>query len=375
VDSIIETALADRAAPGAALAIGRHGRLVRLRGYGRLDYRPRFAAATDSSLWDLASLTKVIGTTTAAMMLVQDGSLELDAPVARYLPEWNGAPGKDAVTVRNLLSHNAGLPPFKPFWRDTRGKAAYLTKIGALPLDYKPGTQMVYSDLGLITTGLIVERITGRSIDDFLKARLFQPLGLHETMYNPLGPPRMPEDTAGSRRGFDPAIFARIAPTEVDTIFRKEHVHGYVHDENAFALGGVAGHAGLFSSARDLAAFAQMLLNGGFYNGRRILSPDVIETFRKRQENAGTRALGWDTPGTCSDAVSSGNYFTLNSIGHTGFTGTSIWIDFERDVFVVLLTNRVNPTRENQKQTPLRRAVADAVQQAIVDMPVSRRCS
>jgi CubicO group peptidase (beta-lactamase class C family) len=170
-------------------------------------------------------------------------------------------------------------------------------------------------------------------------------------------------------------MLSRIAPTEIDTVFRKQHVHGYVHDENAFALGGVAGHAGLFSSARDLAAFAQMLLNGGFYNGRRILSPDVIDLFRKRQNDYSTRALGWDTPGTCSDAVSSGNYFTTNSIGHTGFTGTSIWIDFERDVFVVLLTNRVNPKRENQKQTPLRRAVADAVQQAITDMPVSRRCS
>ena len=372
VDSIIEAAIADRAAPGAALAVGRHGRLVRLSAYGELDYRPGFATVTDSALFDLASLTKVVATTTAAMILVQDGLLELDAPVARYLPEWDGAAGKEPVTVRNLLAHNAGLPPFKPFWRDTRGRGGYLRSIGALPLEYKPGTQSVYSDIGLITTAFIVERITGRAIDDFLRERLFQPLGLRETMYNPVGPPSGPPNS-GLR--YDSTMFSRIAPTEIDTVFRKQHVHGFVHDENAFAIGGVAGHAGLFSSARDLAAFAQMLLNGGFYNGRRILAPEVIDMFRKRQNDYSTRALGWDTPGTCSDAVSSGNYFTLNSIGHTGFTGTSIWIDFERDVFVVLLTNRVNPTRANQKQTPLRRAVADAVQQAITDVPVGRRCS
>jgi CubicO group peptidase (beta-lactamase class C family) len=165
-------------------------------------------------------------------------------------------------------------------------------------------------------------------------------------------------------------LLARIAPTEVDTLFRKQHMHGRVHDENAFAFGGVAGHAGLFSSARDLARFAQMLLNGGYFGGRRVLSPEIIEQFTRRQSAASSRALGWDTPAEHSSA---GDYFSERAFGHTGFTGTSMWLDPERDVFVILLTNRVNPTRENQRHVPLRRALSDAVNQAITDMPLVKR--
>ncbi|HSL70306.1 MAG TPA: serine hydrolase [Longimicrobiales bacterium] len=358
VDSIIEAALADHASPGAALAIGRHGRLVRLRGYGKVDYRTGFGAVTDSSLYDLASLTKVVGTTTAAMMLVQDSLLDLDAPVKQYLPEWAGSPAKDSVTIRHLLTHSAGLPPFRPFWRDARGRQEFLDRIAALPLDYAPGTRMVYSDIGLITIGLVVERITGQTLDRFLASRLFEPLHMREMRFNP---------------GADRELLPRIAPTERDTVFRKEHVHGRVHDENAFAMGGVAGHAGLFSSARDLAAFAQMLLNRGFHGDRRILSSAVIDTFRRRQNSLSTRALGWDTPGACGLGTAAGDYFSAASIGHTGFTGTSLWIDFDRDLFVVLLTNRVNPTRENQKHVALRRAVHDVVQLALRDPNVTVR--
>jgi beta-N-acetylhexosaminidase len=382
VDSIITAALANSASPGAALAIGRHGRLVRLRGFGRLDYRPGFAAVTDSSLYDVASLTKVVATTSAAMLLVQEGRLDLDARVSRYLPEWSGAPIKDSVTVRHLLTHTAGLPAFRPFWSQARGKQEYLQRITALPLDYTPGTRMVYSDLGLITVGFIIERLTGRELDDFVRERVFAPLGMRESMFNPLAqlvarattaaggpPPRVAQrgDTAAND------LLPRIAPTEIDTLFRKQHMHGRVHDENAFAMGGVSGHAGLFSSARDLAAFAQMLLNGGFYAGRRVLAPETIDLFRARQNDFSSRALGWDTPAACGLGTAGGDYFSAESIGHTGFTGTSLWIDFERDLFVVLLTNRVNPGRENQKHVPLRRAVHDAVQQALVDPVVPAR--
>jgi CubicO group peptidase (beta-lactamase class C family) len=163
---------------------------------------------------------------------------------------------------------------------------------------------------------------------------------------------------------------ARIAPTEIDTTFRMAHVHGRVHDENAFALGGVAGHAGLFSSARDLAVFAQMLLGGGSYGGQRLIDEKVVREFTRRQSDLSSRALGWDTP---SERSSAGDWFTAASFGHTGFTGTSIWMDPERDVFVVLLTNRVDPTRDNQRHIALRRDLADAVQKAITDMPVSIR--
>jgi CubicO group peptidase (beta-lactamase class C family) len=166
------------------------------------------------------------------------------------------------------------------------------------------------------------------------------------------------------------SLFPRIAPTEVDTLFRRQHMHGRVHDENAFAIGGVSGHAGLFSSARDLARFAQMMLNGGVLDGKRILSAQTIAMFTRRQGEASSRALGWDTPARNSSA---GDYFTPSAFGHTGFTGTSMWMDPERDVFIVLLTNRVNPTRENQKHVPLRRAISDAVNLSITDRPAVKR--
>ena len=308
VDEIIEAALADRTAPGAALAIGRHGKLVRLRGFGRLDYRPGFAPVTDSSIYDLASLTKVVATTSAALLLVQDGLLQLDAPVNQYLPEWTGSLEKERVTVRHLLTHTAGLPPFLPLWQSASGKEAYFSRLAALALDYVPGTRMVYSDLGLMLVGFIAERLSGQPIDDFLHERLFDPLELQETLYNPLaqtlanvatGNPAAPSRHAEHGDREPSALLPRIAPTEIDTLFRKQHMHGRVHDENAFAAGGVAGHAGLFSSARDLAAFAQMLLNRGFYGDSRIFSAATVDALRTRQNTFSSRALGWDSPAAC----------------------------------------------------------------------------
>ena len=380
VDSIIEAAVADRATPGAALAIGRHGRLVRLKGFGKLDYRPGFGEVTDSSLYDVASLTKVIGTTSAAMLLVQDGLLDLNAPVKQYLPEWTGTPAKEAVTVRQLMTHTAGLPSGLPLWRTAQGKEQFLAGIAPVALTYEPGTQMIYSDLGLMLVGFMVERLSGRGLDDLLRDRVFNPLGLRETLYNPLlqslasattGSTTPPSRSNASTESS--VLMPRIAPTEVDTLFRRQHMHGRVHDENAFAAGGVIGHAGLFSSARDLAAFAQMLLNHGFYAGERVLWVETVDSLRQKQNTYSSRAIGWDTPAACGNGTAGGDFFSPQSIGHTGFTGTSVWIDFERDLFVVLLTNRVNPTRNNQKHVPLRRAVHDAAQQAIVDMPVTPR--
>lgn len=336
IDSIINAAIADRATPGAALAIVHRGRLLKLQGYGRLDYRSGFDAVTDSSLYDLASLTKVIGTTTAAMILADEGKLDINAPISRYLPEFLDHPDKTNIKVRNLLLHNAGFRAFAPLYRTATGREQYLKGILDLPLDYQTGARMVYSDFSMITLALAIERLSGQPIDQFLQQRVFGPLGMRDTRYNP-----------------DPSLLRRIAPTEIDTIFRKTHVHGVVHDENAFAIGGVSGHAGLFSSARDLAKFGQMLLNGGYYGGRRYISPATVSQFTKRQGEQSSRGLGWDTDG--------------NKFGHTGFTGTSIWADPENQVLIVLLTNRVNPTRDNQKIAPLRRAVADAVANSIRD--------
>ena len=367
LDSLISAALADGAAPGAAIVVGRHGQIVHLAAYGRIDSAAAAPAVTDSTMFDLASLTKVVATTTAAMILEEEGLLELDRPVREYLPELN-APDKERITVKHLLAHNGGFISGSALWRDPRGPTAYLSIINERPLAYQPGDSSIYSDWDLILTGMIVERITGGPLDVFLKERVWNQLGLRETGFNPLATDRLPAG-AHCTEAYRPdhPLLPRIAATEIDTLYRKMLVHGIVHDENACSLGGVSGHAGLFSSVRDLSVFAQMMLNGGEYNSVRILKPTTIARWTARQGSNSSRALGWDTPAPGSSA---GRYFSPRSFGHTGFTGTSLWLDPERGIYVVLLTNRVNPTRANTKHEQLRRAVADLVQRAVLDAPV-----
>jgi beta-glucosidase-like glycosyl hydrolase/CubicO group peptidase (beta-lactamase class C family) len=371
VDSILRAAVADSAASGVALAVGRRGRLVMLVAHGELAYgsgRPTMP----TSLFDLASVTKVVGTTTAAMLLVGEGRLDLDAPVVGYLPWWSrGDARKNAVTVRQLLLHRAGLPSFRPWFRELSGVQAYKDAVAAEPLEAVPGSRTTYSDLGAMTLGWVVEEVAGEPLDRFLEQRVFGPLGMRDTKFRP-----------------GRELLPRIAATELDTLWRRELVWGRVHDENADAMGGVAGHAGLFSTALDLSVFARALLAGGVAPpctppGRDgepcpaprlrpvvLAAPELIATFTTRASSNSSRALGWDTPG---DESSSGNYFTARAYGHTGFTGTSLWLDPELDLWVVLLTNRVHPSRENQKHVALRRAVHDAVALAIADRPVERR--
>lgn len=345
LDSILEAAIADRASPGAAIAVGRSGRIVAIKGYGRTDWAQGAPAVTDSTLYDLASLTKVVATTTAAMILEEEGRLDLDRPVAQYLPGFN-APDKAAITPRMLLAHNSGMNAYHVLYREAKGREEYLKAINARPLAHPPGTHFEYIDWNLIVLQLVVERVTGEPLDAFLRKRVWEPLGMRDTQFNP------PE-----------SLRPRIAPTEVQA-FRGGQVWGVVHDENAWSLGGVAGHAGLFSSARDLAVFAAMMLNGGDYRGVRILRPETISRWTRRQNpESSSRALGWDTPYPGSSA---GRYFSPTSFGHTGFTGTSIWMDPVNGVSVVLLTNRINPTRDNPKLGPLRIAVANAVQGSVV---------
>ncbi|MYL07521.1 MAG: beta-lactamase family protein [Gemmatimonadales bacterium] len=380
VDRIIEAAIADGAAPGAVLAVGRGDRVVRLRGYGNLDWAssvtlPSGTAATDSSLYDLASLTKVVATTTGVMQLIDRGDLSLDTRIAEHLPEWSQGWKRD-VTVRHLLTHQGGLPPFLPFWRTLRGEEEYREAFAALEPDYETGDDgetTVYSDIGFMTLGFLIEEVTGQPLDYYLHESVFRPLGMRETWFDP---PR--------------SLHRRTAPTEVDTVYRHRHVHGEVHDENAHALDGVAGHAGLFSSARDLSKFAAWILAAA-REGRGLPvaarpppgpdtrsfsarldspSPATVARFTARAATASSRALGWDTP---SGRSSAGDYFGDGAFGHTGFTGTSFWVDPELDLFVVLLTNRVNPTRDNRKHIALRRAVHDAVATSIRDQPVRPR--
>lgn len=360
VDSLMEVALREGAAPGAALVIGRYGRLVRLRGYGRTDWDVYSPLVTDSTLYDLASLTKAMGTATVATQMVRDGSLLLDAPVHRYLRSWpiRGAHGQ--ITVRHLLGHTSGLPPGSNMWPGIRSRRERLDALAELPVRRPPGMAREYSDVGMILLGAILEEVTGARLDDLLYVRVFAPLAMRSTRFNPLSP------VAGSGS----FTLSQIAPTEYDRYMRGTLVHGVVHDLNAWSLDGVAGHAGLFSNARDMAVFGQTLLDGARGIATPLFEAGIFQRWIM-QERAFDRPLGWDVP--TGPNSSAGRYFTSSSIGHTGFTGTSIWVDPERDIFVVLLTNRLNPSAANQRHVQLRRDLHDAVQLSIIDMPVFER--
>jgi len=349
LDSIINTAIADHTAPAMAVAVGRYDSLVYLHSYGRLTYADSSPAVDEHTRFDMASLTKVIATTTAAMMLEEQGRLDIDHTVASYLPGFN-APDKKSITVRMLLTHRGGLEAFAPLWKTLRGRDQYLAAINSRPLIYAPDTKSVYSDWDFVLMGLIVEHITGETLDRYTARTIFGPLGMTETGFRP--------DTVDKRH---------IAPTEIELDPARGQVWGSVHDENAWALGGVAGHAGLFSTAHDLAIFARMLLNGGSIGSVRLLWPATIARWTSAQGAGSSRALGWDTPAVHSSA---GRFFSPRSYGHTGYTGTSIWTDPERGVWVVLLTNRVYPTRNNSKHLNLRREVSDAVEQSVLDAPL-----
>ena len=355
LDSIIRVGLAEGAAPGAAVAVGRYGRLVYIRGYGTLDYASDAPPVTPTTIYDLASLTKVIATTTSAMILEEAGKLDIDKPVAFYVPELN-APDKAGITVRMLLTHSGGLEAYAPLYSaangSLRGRAEYLAAINQRPLQYPPGTQTVYSDWDMVLMQAVIERITGMSLDQYADGHIFRQLGMIDTRFRP--------DTN------DRALRARIAPTTQDSL-RGGRLRGTVHDANAWALGGVSGHAGLFSTARDLAIFAQFLLDGGTFDQVRILSPQTIARWTSRQNVVGSRALGWDTP---TPGSSAGQYFSPRSFGHTGYTGTSLWIDPEKGVFVVLLMNRVTLRGEATRHAQLRRDVADEVERAVLDAPL-----
>jgi len=360
-DAVVASAVG-RAFPGAVLAVGRSGRLAHLAAFGRLSYEPGADAAAPDTIYDLASLTKVVVTTTIAMTLVDEGRLDLDARVSTFVPGFRGG-AKDRVTLRQLLSHSGGLAWWAPLYRDTEGKAAYLDAIAAMDLAYEPGARSVYSDLGFILLGNALERLAGASsFEDLARERVLDPLGMKDSGYRPPA-----------------ALGPRIAPTERDP-WRGRLLRGEVHDENAAALGGVAPHAGLFGTAGDLGRLAGMLLGGGAIDGRRVVSGATVALFTRGAGVPGSsRALGWDTPGDGSARRSSvpgepgyssaGSLLSGRSFGHTGFTGTSLWMDPDRGAFVILLTNRVHPTRENDAIRAVRPAVADAVVRGLEARP------
>ena len=333
--------------PGAVLAVGRHGRLALLEpvgSYGVRDHRPVEAG----TIYDLASLTKVVALTTACMQLVDEGKLAIDAPVQRYVPEFIG-PMKDRVTIRHLLTHSAGLAADLPLYDSTATRAAALHAVDTTTLLAPPGATYRYSDLSAIVLMQAVEGIAGEPLDRFLARRVFGPLGMPATRFLP------------------PAAWRqRIAPTEYDTVFRHRLLVGEVHDESAARLGGVSGNAGLFSNALDLSRFAAMLLNGGAWDTLQLIRAETLAEFTSRQNlpPGSTRALGWDTPSD-SGYSSAGSKLSRRAFGHTGFTGTSLWVEPERDLFIILLTNRVNPTRANNAIIRARSQVADLVVDAL----------
>ncbi len=329
LSGLMETAIADSAWPGGVLLAYQNDQILVHEAFGFHTYaREKPVRTTD--IFDLASITKVIATTSAAMKLYDQELLDLNAKVVSILPEfrgehWWGDRHKVKVRIKHLLTHTSGLPPFKQYYKIEGSIEARLDSIYNTGLEQKPRYETVYSDIGIILLGKIIERLTGNSLNDYVSEAIFQPLGMISTDYLPAK-----------------SNLYRIVPTEIDP--DGNLIHGYVHDENAYSLGGVAGHAGLFSTAGDLAVFARMMLNGGVMNGQRIFQEETVDLFTRRAEivSGSSRCLGWDSPG---GRASGGVFISDDAFGHTGYTGTSLWIDRENSIVVILLTNAVHPNR------------------------------
>jgi CubicO group peptidase (beta-lactamase class C family) len=335
--SLITDGLAARAFPAAVVDVGRRGGSIWSEAFGRLSYESTAHSCGLETIFDLASLTKVIATSSIAMRLVGAGKLSLDAKVASHLASWRGA-DREGVTVRQFLDHSSGLPAHARLWEQAAGRTEYERMLTTLPLQREPGTSAVYSDAGFMLLGFLVADAGGAPLD-----AQFAPLAAE------LG------DVIRYRPPHD--LLERMAPTEHDP-WRGRLLRGEVHDENAAALGGVAAHAGLFGTAGAVAAFARLVLQT-FQEKTTLGDPSLMRVFAARSQVPGSsRALGWDTMLPTS---SCGTLMSPTAIGHTGFTGTSLWIDWEKDLYVVFLTNRVHPTRDNDALVKLRPTVHDAI--------------
>lgn len=336
---VVQRGHEDGAFPAAVVEVGTVEDTLWREPFGRFDYDEESPPTTVGTVFELASLTKVIATTSVALRLAERGTINLDDAVKRWIPEWRGT-DRDAVTLRALLTHSSGLTGWLPFFRDHRGRQEYQHAICSLPLEYPPDTQSIYSDLGFILLGFILEDAAGTpfetQVNDFLK-----PITPAPIMFTP-----------------PLSMRSSIAPTEFDP-WRGRRLIGDVHDENGWALGGVAGHTGLFGTAEAVGHFARAMLDALATGDDRIAKKETVRKFVTRVAQVpGSRALGWDTMLPTS---SCGTKMSPTSFGHTGFTGTTLWIDPVRELYVVFLTNRVNPTRENNKIQKVRPALHDAV--------------
>jgi CubicO group peptidase (beta-lactamase class C family) len=341
--SVLREAIAAQAFPGCAFGMLRDGRIVLDDALGAFTYESQSPAVRPSTLYDIASLTKVVATTAAAMLLYQHGRLDPELPVGELLPGF--VIGRDdsrwarQVTLRHLLAHNSGLPGYVPFFHTATTPYAVLRGCLELPIEVEPGSRSEYSDPGFMLLGKALEAVLGEGLATFAHREIFAPLGMDHT-------------------GFCPPASVRpsIPPTEEDELFRQRRIQGEVQDEHAYLLKGAGGHAGLFSNVPDLLRFSQAILG---LSKPALFEPATVDFFAQLQPPEGSsRALGWDTPSADS---SSGQFFSPRSIGHLGYSGCSLWIDLDASLSIVLLTNRTWPHRESQAIRTVRPAFHDAL--------------
>ncbi len=347
IDSLLKSAIEAKAFPGCVLLVAKHDSIVYHRAFGRMTYDQNSDSTTIKSIYDIASLTKVIATTNVAMRLVDEGKLHLLDTVASIIPEFRKN-GKEHITIQNILLHNSGLPAYRALYKSCKDENEIIDSINNLKLIYRTGDSTVYSDFGFIILKKIIERKTQTSFDKYCDSVFFKPLGMNSTFFNP------PKN-----------LLSRIVPTEVDNYWQKtgEAVRGIVHDEHARVMGGVSGHAGLFSTAEDVFKVLEMLRNKGEVRGKRFLSESTIDLFLSRKDSASTHALGWDTKSPKKSWA--GDSVSATAVIHTGFTGTSVVLDREKDIIVVFLTNRVYPSRSNMKISAVRPALHNAIYEII----------
>jgi CubicO group peptidase (beta-lactamase class C family) len=358
LDSIVEEGVRRQVYPGAVVVVGRRDSILHARGYGRLTWDAASPApSADSTLWDIASMTKVVGTASTALRLVDRGVLDLDAPVRRYVPQFTGG-GREGVTVRMLLDHTSGLRSYAQLFRVTRSRQDALAMLLREPVRRTPGDSAVYSDLNAILLGLVLERAGGGPLDELVMREVVEPLGLRQTLFRP---PR--------------AMHARAAPTGV---YRGTPMRGQVNDPNAAHLGGVAGHAGLFSTGTDIARFAQAWLAEGLTPAGQWVAPATVQRFLLASPGSGTRLLGWDTRDSTlaekGEPSVFGELVSRKAYGHTGWTGTELWIDPVNDLFLVFLTNRAFDPRSPESIVQLREVRARLSDATVRLVPPPESC-
>ena len=368
IDAVVAESIKNKELPGAVVLASHRGRVVWRKAYGSRAVEPQREAMTLDTMFDLASLTKVVATATSIMILVERGEVRLNDPAIKFIPEMKGE-GRDVITILQLLTHVSGFAPDFDLRERWTGYDEAMKRLYREPLRSTPGARFVYSDIGYIALGEVVRRVSGLPLDEFARRNIFVPLGMRDTGFKPAASLSVRIAPTEKRRGQMNYLgdSGADAGTEGETWLR-----GQVHDPTSFRMAGVAGHAGLFSTADDLATYCQMILNGGSYRGVRILSPMAVATMTRPHavsESGAARGLGWDFASSFS--TNKGDLFPLGSFGHTGFTGTSLWIDPASETFVVFLSNRVHPDGKGDVAS-LRGRVASIVAGAITDTTVAK---